>query len=105
LFLEVELWGWKGHNNIPVLAVINRPPTPIVLHVVVLLLSVLMNGAEIYASWVMLLLAPVSAIVLSRGSSWLTIVEISSLLRTDPEVYDDKKQKHLKRFHSKVVIK
>jgi hypothetical protein len=26
-------------------------------------------------------------------------------LRTDPEVYDDKKQKHLKRFHSKVVTK
>jgi hypothetical protein len=32
-------------------------------------------------------------------------VEMSSLLRTDPEVYDDKKQKHLKRFHSKVVTK
>jgi hypothetical protein len=24
-------------------------------------------------------------------------------MRTDPETYDDKKQKHLKRFHSKVV--
>jgi hypothetical protein len=33
------------------------------------------------------------------------LVEMLSLLRTDPEVYDDKKQKHLKRFHSKVVIK
>jgi hypothetical protein len=32
-------------------------------------------------------------------------VEILSLLRLDPEVYDDKKQKHLKRFHSKVVTK
>jgi hypothetical protein len=32
-------------------------------------------------------------------------VETLSLLRTDPEVYDDKKQKHLKRFHSKVVTK
>jgi hypothetical protein len=32
-------------------------------------------------------------------------VEMLSLLRTDPEVYDDKKQKHLKRFHSKVVTK
>jgi hypothetical protein len=32
-------------------------------------------------------------------------VEMSSILRTDPEVYYDKKQKHLKRFHSKVVTK
>jgi hypothetical protein len=32
-------------------------------------------------------------------------VEMLSLLRTDPEVYDDKKQMHLKRFHSKVVTK
>jgi hypothetical protein len=32
-------------------------------------------------------------------------VKMSSLLRTDPEVYDDKKQKHLKWFYSKVVIK
>jgi hypothetical protein len=32
-------------------------------------------------------------------------VEMLSLLRTDPEVYDDKKHKHLKRFHSKVVTK
>jgi hypothetical protein len=32
-------------------------------------------------------------------------VEMLSLLRTDLEVYDDKKQKHLKRFHSKVVTK
>jgi hypothetical protein len=30
-------------------------------------------------------------------------VEMLSILRIDPEVYDDKKQKHLKRFHSKVV--
>jgi hypothetical protein len=33
------------------------------------------------------------------------VVEMLSLLRTDPEVYDDKKQKHLIRFHSKVVTK
>jgi hypothetical protein len=37
-------------------------------------------------------------------SAW-RIVEMSSIFRTDPEVYDDKKQKHLKRFHSKVVTK
>jgi hypothetical protein len=30
---------------------------------------------------------------------------MSSLLRTDPEAYDDEKQKHLKRFYSKVVTK
>jgi hypothetical protein len=34
-----------------------------------------------------------------------TCVEMLSILRTDPEVYDDKKQKHLKRFHSKVLTK
>jgi hypothetical protein len=37
--------------------------------------------------------------------AYATSVEMSSLLRTDPEVYNDKKQKHLKRFHSKVVNK
>jgi hypothetical protein len=30
---------------------------------------------------------------------------MSSLLRTDPKLNDDKKQKHLKRFYSKVVTK
>jgi multisubunit Na+/H+ antiporter MnhG subunit len=51
---------------------------PIVLQVVVLLSSVLMNGnvAEVYASRMMLpllLLAPVSAIALSRCSLLLTM--------------------------------
>jgi hypothetical protein len=32
-------------------------------------------------------------------------VEMLSTLRTDLEVYDDKKQKYLKRFYSKVVTK
>jgi hypothetical protein len=38
---------------------------------------------------------------------WITenYVGMLSILRTDPEVYDDKKQKHLKRFHSKVETK
>jgi hypothetical protein len=35
----------------------------------------------------------------------LMLVEMLSLYRTDPEVYDDIKRKHLKRFHSKVVTK
>jgi hypothetical protein len=30
------------------------------------------------------------------GVPWTTDVEMSSSLRTDPKVYDDKKQKHLK---------
>jgi hypothetical protein len=51
------------------LVVVNLPP--IVLQVVVLLLSVLMNGAEVYASRMLLLLALVSASVLSRCSSLL----------------------------------
>jgi hypothetical protein len=34
-----------------------------------------------------------------------TSVEMSSIFRTDPEAYNDKKQKHLKRFYSKVVTK
>jgi hypothetical protein len=41
--------------------------------VVILLSSVLMNGAEVYASRMMLLLAPVSASALSRCSSLLTM--------------------------------
>jgi hypothetical protein len=41
--------------------------------VVVLLSSVLMNRAEVYASRMMLLLASVSAIALSRCSSLLTM--------------------------------
>jgi hypothetical protein len=36
--------------------------------------------------------------------SW-PIVEMLSIFRTDPEAYDDKKQKHLKKFYSKVVTK
>jgi hypothetical protein len=49
----------SGSENVtnPVLFVVNLPP--IVLQVVVLLSSVLMNGAELYASRMMLLLAPV----------------------------------------------
>jgi hypothetical protein len=71
LFLEVELWEWKCHKHIPVLVVVNVPP--IVLQVVVLLSSFLMNGAEVYAPRMMLLLAPVSASALSRSSSLLTM--------------------------------
>jgi hypothetical protein len=58
---------------IPVLVVINLPT--IVLQLVVLLSSVLMNGngAEVYASRMMLLMVPVSASDLSRCSSLLTI--------------------------------
>jgi multisubunit Na+/H+ antiporter MnhG subunit len=55
----------------PVLIVVNLPP--IVLQVVVLLSSVLMNGADIYASRMMLLLAPVSASALGRCASLLTM--------------------------------
>jgi hypothetical protein len=54
-----------------VLVVLNLPP--IVLQVVVLLSSVLMNGDEVYASRMMLLLSPVSASTLSRCSSLLTM--------------------------------
>jgi hypothetical protein len=52
-----------------VLVVVNNPP--IILQVVVLLSYVLMNWAEVYASRMMLLLAPVSASALSRCSQWL----------------------------------
>jgi hypothetical protein len=55
----------------PVLVVVNLPP--IVLQVVVLLSSVLMNGAEVYTSRMMLLLTPVSASALSRCSSLLAM--------------------------------
>jgi hypothetical protein len=48
------------------LVVVNLPP--IVLQVVVLLSSVLMNGHEVYASRMMLLLAKVSASSLIRIS-------------------------------------
>jgi small neutral amino acid transporter SnatA (MarC family) len=46
---------------------------PILLQVVILLSSVLMNGAEVYASRMMRLLAPVSASALSRCSSLFTM--------------------------------
>jgi multisubunit Na+/H+ antiporter MnhG subunit len=55
----------------PSLVVVNL--RPIVLQVIVLLSSVLMNGAEIFASRMMLLLAPVLASALSRCSSLLTM--------------------------------
>jgi hypothetical protein len=73
LFLEVEHWEWNCHKNIPVLDVVNLLPT--VLQVVVSLSSVLMNGniAELYASRMILLLAPVSSSALSRYFSWLTM--------------------------------
>jgi hypothetical protein len=74
LFLEIELWQWKYHKHIPVLVEIILAT---ILHqVAVLLSSVLMNGkvAEVYASRMMLLLlAAVSASVLSRCSSLLTM--------------------------------
>jgi hypothetical protein len=38
-------------------------------------------------------------------SYMLWSVEMSSSFRTDPEAYNDKKQKNLKRFYSKVVTK
>jgi hypothetical protein len=74
LFLEIELWESKGHKNIPDLVVVNS--TPIVFQVVVLLSSVLMNGdiAEVYASRMMLLLAPVSSNALSICLSLLTMM-------------------------------
>jgi multisubunit Na+/H+ antiporter MnhG subunit len=53
------------------LVVLKLPP--IVLQVVVVLSSVLMNGAELYASIFMQLLAPVSASALGRCSSLLTM--------------------------------
>jgi multisubunit Na+/H+ antiporter MnhG subunit len=46
---------------------------PIFNQAVVLLSSVLMHGAEVYASRMLLLLAPVSASALSRCSSLLTM--------------------------------
>jgi hypothetical protein len=55
----------------PSLFVVNSPP--ILLQVVVLLSSVLMNGAKAYVSRMMLLLAPVSGSALIRCSSLLTI--------------------------------
>jgi hypothetical protein len=70
LFVEIELWKSKCHKHMPILVVVNLPP--IVLQLIVLLSSVLMNGTERNASGMMLLLAPVSASVLSRCFSWLT---------------------------------
>jgi multisubunit Na+/H+ antiporter MnhG subunit len=55
----------------PSLVIVNSPP--IVLQVVAILSSDLMNVTEVYASRVMLLLAPVSASALSRYSSLLTM--------------------------------
>jgi hypothetical protein len=56
LFLEIEQWECKGHTHILYLVVVNLPA--IVLQVVVLLSSVLMNGADVYASRMILLLVP-----------------------------------------------
>jgi hypothetical protein len=63
----------SGSENVTNLFLILVNLPPIVIHVVVLLSSVLMNGAEVYASGMMLLLAPVSASALSRCTSWLKI--------------------------------
>jgi hypothetical protein len=64
----------KSHKHIPVLAAVKVPLIVLQVVVVVLLSSVLMNGAEVYASRVMLLLlAPASTSALSRYSSWLTM--------------------------------
>jgi multisubunit Na+/H+ antiporter MnhG subunit len=73
LFLEVELWESKYHKRISILVVVYL--LHIVLQVVVLMSSVLMNRdiAEVYASRMMLLLAPVSASALSRCSLLLTM--------------------------------
>jgi hypothetical protein len=57
--LRLRSGGCKGHKNIPFLVVVNVPPT--VLQVIVLMSSILMNGAELFASRMMLLLSPVSA--------------------------------------------
>jgi hypothetical protein len=37
--------------------------------------------------------------------AFASFVEMLSIFKTDPEAYNDKKQKHLKRFYSKVVTK
>jgi hypothetical protein len=66
--------GSENFTN-QVLVVVNLPP--IVIQVVVLLSSVLMNGAEIYASRMMLLLATVSASALIRCSSLLTMRHVT----------------------------
>jgi small neutral amino acid transporter SnatA (MarC family) len=61
----------SGSENVtnPVLVVVNLPP--ILLHVILLLSSVLMNEAEVYASRMMLLMEQVSASALSRCFSLL----------------------------------
>jgi hypothetical protein len=64
LFLEIILWN-KNVTN-PVLVVVNLPP--IVFQVVVLMSSVLMNGAEVYDSRMLLLLSPISASAMRRCS-------------------------------------
>jgi hypothetical protein len=63
--------GENVSSIIQVLVVVNLPS--IVLQVVVLLSSFLMNGAELYASRMMLLLATVSASALGKCSSLLTM--------------------------------
>jgi hypothetical protein len=68
-FLRLNSGSENCHKHIPVLVVLNWPS--IVLQVVVLLSYVLMNGAEVYASRMMLLLAPVSSSALGRCTSWL----------------------------------
>jgi type IV secretory pathway component VirB8 len=40
-----------------------------------------------------------------HGVACSVVVEMLSIFRTDPYVYDDKQQKHFKRFYSKVVTK
>jgi hypothetical protein len=69
-FLKIELWKWKCHKNIQVLVAVNL--RLIVIQVVVLFSSVLTNGADVYTSRMMLLLASVSASDLTICSSWLT---------------------------------
>jgi hypothetical protein len=73
MFLEIEFWEWKGNKHIPVFVVVNVPP--IILQVVELLSSVLMNGAEAYASRMMLLLLQLSTSALkgSLPTQWLIV--------------------------------
>jgi hypothetical protein len=78
-----------------VLVVVNLPL--IVIQVIVLMSSVLMNETEVYASRMLLLLAPVSASALRRCSSWLTVGEYTIQLTET----DEAKGQH--KFHLKVV--
>jgi hypothetical protein len=61
-----------SQEYILILVVVNLPP--IVLQVVLLLSSILMNGAGVNVSRMLLLLAPVSASALSRCSLLLTMI-------------------------------